>query len=112
MTSQVLNISMLLFQDWTSTSIYLIHPKSPLYDLALPCLSPTPVSYMPWFLLSSSYNPQASLCADYSGVSFSQITNMICHFLISLSCRNLGMRFLLMGEGYNTPCYGKINQGT
>jgi hypothetical protein len=46
-------------------------------------------------------------------ISFLLFGQCIVHrFLCSPSYRNLRMRFLLRGEGCNTPCYGKLNQST
>jgi hypothetical protein len=63
--------------------------------LGFACVCPKSVEYTPCFLLLSSYTPQSFLCADYSGVSSSQINDIIHLFLISPSHRNLGTRFLL-----------------
>jgi hypothetical protein len=112
MTSHVQTLSVLLFQDSTSTSTTLFVPSSGYMNW--PCLAC--LQLRPDTLLACGY--RQAIIPSHPFVptilvshSLKLMTSFIV-FQISSSCRNLKTRFLLWGEGCNTPCYRRLNQVT
>jgi hypothetical protein len=107
-TSNIQTSSRLFFHDSTDMGITLFILGSGYTTCLCLCESNVGPTHSLLPVIVKLY-PQSSLCADYSGVSPSQSNGTIHHFLNFLSYYNLGMRFLLRGEGCNTPCYKKPN---